>query len=218
LELLEAQGSQKWSEMKRAIQLINDFAAHGTRSEEVDRFDNQERSILFKGNLRVARRILVPIDLTQESLTTIRQSIRLAQHFGARLTLLHAYQPPISFETPGRPDLKRDLLEDQRQAEETLKEQGIMVRAAYPNCEWIFRSGDPGKCVLDLALELRADLIVISSHHAFWCDRFHRNNNNAAYILSHAPCPVLEVTDNGDSFLNDNAFPEVPGSLSSKNQ
>ena len=67
-----------------------------------------------------------------------------------------------------------------------------------------------------LALELRADLIVISSHHAFWCDRFRQNNNNAAYILSHAPCPVLEVTDNGDSFLNGTAIPEVPGTLSSK--
>jgi hypothetical protein len=75
--------------MKRAIQLITDSAAHGARSEEADRFDEQERAILFKRNLHVARRILVPIDLTQESLTTIRQSIRLAQHFGARLTLLH---------------------------------------------------------------------------------------------------------------------------------
>jgi universal stress protein A len=179
--------------MKRAIQLITDSAAHGARSEEADRFDEQERAILFKRNLHVARRILVPIDLTQESLTTIRQSIRLAQHFGARLTLLHVYQPPISFETPGRPDPKTDLLEDQRQAEETLKEQGTSVRAAYPNCEWIFRSGNPGKCVLDLALELCVDLIVISSHHAFWYDRFRQNNNNAAYSLSHAPFPVLEV-------------------------
>jgi universal stress protein A len=201
--------------MKRTIRLITDSAARGGRSQEADRFDGQERAILFKRNLHVARRILVPIDLTQESLTTIRQSIRLAQHFGARLTLLHVYQPPISFETPGRPGLKRDLLEDHRQAEETLKEQGTLVRAAYPNCEWIFRSGDPGKCVLELALELRVDLIVISSHHAFWCDRFRQNNNNAAYILSHAPCQVLEVTANGDSFLNSSDIPEVPGSLSS---
>jgi nucleotide-binding universal stress UspA family protein len=202
--------------MKRAIQLITDSAAPGARSKEADLFNDQERAILFKRNLHVARRILVPIDLTQQSLTTIRQSIRLAQHFCARLTLLHVYQPPISFETPGQPDLKGDLLKDRRQAEEALKEQGTSVRAAYPNCEWIFRSGDPGKCVLDLALELRADLIVISSHHAFWCDRFRQNNNNAAYILSHAPCPVLEVTDNGDSFLNGAAIPEVPGTLSSK--
>jgi nucleotide-binding universal stress UspA family protein len=195
--------------MKRAVQLIINSAAHCARSEEADRFDDQERAILFKGNLHVARRILVPIDLTQESLTTIRQSIRLAQHFRALLTLLHVYQPPISFETPGRPDLKTHLLEDQRQAEETLKEQGTLVRAAHPNCEWILRSGDPGRCVVDLALELRVDSIVISSHHAFWCDRFRRNNNNVAYILSHSPCPVLEVTDNGDSFLNDSTIPEV---------
>jgi hypothetical protein len=31
-----------------------------------------------------------------------------------------------------------------------------------------------------------------------------------------ARSPVLEVTDNGDSFLNDSAIPEVPRSLSSQ--
>jgi K+-sensing histidine kinase KdpD len=88
--------------MKRAIQLIADSAAPRARSKEPDCFDDQERALLFKGNLHVAQSILIPIDLNQESLATIRQSIRLAQHLRARLTLLHVYQPPISFEPSGR--------------------------------------------------------------------------------------------------------------------
>jgi nucleotide-binding universal stress UspA family protein len=171
------------------------------RSNDSDRLADKERATLFKRSLRTVRHILVPIDLTPGSLTTIRQSIQLAQHFSSRLTLLHVYQPPISFEIRSGANTNTGLLEDQRQAEGTLKDHGISVRAAYSNCDWIFRSGDPSQCILDLALELRVDLIVISSHHPFWSDRFRQNNNNAAYILGHAPCPVLEVTDNGDSFL-----------------
>jgi nucleotide-binding universal stress UspA family protein len=187
--------------MKRAPSISMTASAHLESSEDSDRFAAKERATLFKRSLRAVRHILVPIDLTPGSLTTIRESIQLAQHFGSRLTLLHVYQPPISFEIRSGANTNTDLLEDQRQAEETLKDHGILVRAAYSNCDWIFRSGDPGQCILDLALELRVDLIVISSHHPFWCDRFRQNNNNAAYILGHAPCPVLELTDNGDSFL-----------------
>jgi nucleotide-binding universal stress UspA family protein len=75
-----------------------------------------------------------------------------------------------------------------------------LVRAAYPNCEWVFRSGDAGKAIVDVALQLRVDLIVISSHHHHWRNRY-RQTNNADHILRHASCPILEVSDSGESFL-----------------
>jgi len=51
--------------------------------------------------LRRVRRILVPIDLAQDSLGTIRCGIRLGQHCGSRLTFLHVYQLPVAFGIPG---------------------------------------------------------------------------------------------------------------------
>ena len=87
------------------------------------------------------RHILVPTDLTKDSLGAIRQAIHLGQYFGSRLTLLHVYQLPIAFEIANGANIETELLKAQRQAENTLKEQGMFVRAAYPNCEWIFRTG-----------------------------------------------------------------------------
>jgi nucleotide-binding universal stress UspA family protein len=151
--------------------------------------------------LRGVRHILVPIDLAQDSLRTIAYAIRLGQHFGSRLTLLHVYQPPIAFGIPSWTSRNAALLKDRQEVEEILKAQGALVRAAYPNCEWRMRSGDPGKSIVDVALELGVDLIVISSHHRRWCNRY-RPTNVADDILCHTACPILEVSDSGASFLN----------------
>ena len=121
--------------------------------------------------------------------------------FGSRLTLLHVYQLPLTFGTTSGPYRNTELLQDRHVAEEKLKAQGALVRAAYPNCEWIMHSGDPGKGILEVALKLGADLIVISSHHHHWYDRY-RPTNIADYILCHATCAILEVSDSGESFLN----------------
>ena len=45
------------------------------------------------------------------------------------------------------------------------------------------------------------DLILISSHHRHWIDRY-RQTNNIAYILHHAPCPILTVNDDGELLRN----------------
>jgi hypothetical protein len=54
-------------------------------------------------------------------------------------------------------------LEDRHEAEETLKAQGALVRAAYPNCEWVMRSGDAGKGILEMS---RLNLAWISSSYS----------------------------------------------------
>jgi nucleotide-binding universal stress UspA family protein len=163
--------------------------------------DEKRQEVSIEHFPREARHILVPINLAQESLGTIRCAIRLGQHFGSRLTLLHVYQLPLTFGTTSGPYRNTELLQDRHVAEEKLKAQGALVRAAYPNCEWIMHSGDPGKGILEVALKLGADLIVISSHHHHWYDRY-RPTNIADYILCHATCAILEVSDSGESFLN----------------
>ena len=122
--------------------------------------------------LRRVRRILVPIDLAQDSLGTIRCGIRLGQHCGSRLTFLHVYQLPVAFGIPGGTTRNTELRKDRQEAEEMLKAQGVLVRAAYPDCEWLLRTGDAAKGIVDVALELGVDLIIISSHHHHWYNRY----------------------------------------------
>jgi nucleotide-binding universal stress UspA family protein len=163
--------------------------------------DDNQKEVPIERFLGRVHHILVPINLIQDSLRTIRYAIRLGQHCDSRLTLLHVYQLPVAFGISSGTDRNTELLQDRHEAEETLKAQGTLVRAAYPNCEWIMHSGDPGKGILEVALKLGADLIVISSHHHHWYDRY-RPTNIADYILCHATCAILEVSDSGESFLN----------------
>jgi nucleotide-binding universal stress UspA family protein len=163
--------------------------------------DDRSPEAKVEGFPRDVRHILVPIDLAQDSLRTIAYAIRLGQHFGSRLTLLHVYQPPIAFGIPSWTSRNAALLKDRQEVEEILKAQGALVRAAYPNCEWILRSGHPGKGIVEVAFEFGVDLIVISSHHQRWCNRY-RPANIADDILRHTACPILEVSDSGASFLN----------------
>jgi universal stress protein A len=162
--------------------------------------DDKQQYVSIERFLRGVHHILVPINLTQDSLRTIRYAIRLGQHYSSRLTLLHVYQLPVAFGIPSGTDRNTELLKDRHEAEETLKAQGALVRAAYPNCEWVMRSGDPGKGISVVALELGVDLIVLFSHHHHWYDRY-RPINIADYILHHAACPILEVSDSGESSL-----------------
>jgi nucleotide-binding universal stress UspA family protein len=163
--------------------------------------DDRSPEAEMKRLLRGVRHILVPIDLAQDSLRTIAYAIRMGQHFGSRLTLLHVYQPPIAFGIPSWTSRNTELLKDRQEVEEMLKAQGALVRAAYPDCEWMLRSGEPGKAIVDVALELGVDLVVISSHHQRWCNRYHPTNI-ADDISRHAACPIVEVSDSGASFLN----------------
>ncbi len=149
---------------------------------------------------RTLRHILVPTDLTSDSPATVRYAIHLGRHLGSRITLLHVYEPPMALGNTIRNRTTIELLKDHRQVEEALKALGTTVPAAYPNCEWILRSGDPGLCIVEVARELGVNLIVISSHHHHWIDRY-RQSNNVGSILRHAPCPILTVSDGGEPVL-----------------
>jgi len=150
---------------------------------------------------RAVRHILVPTDLTSNCPQNVRYAIHLARHLDSRITLLHVYQPPVPLGNTIRDRTTMDLLKDHRQVEEALKALGTTVRAAYPNCEWILRSGDPGSCIMEAARELGVNLIVVSSHHHHWIDRY-RQSNNVNYVLRHAPCPTLTVSDGGEPILS----------------
>jgi nucleotide-binding universal stress UspA family protein len=172
-----------------------------TTFKKRDETANSQEADLVDWPFRALRHMLVPIDLTSDAPETVRYAIHLARDFGSRITLLHVYQPPMTLGNPVGNRATIELLKDHRQVEEALKTQGATVREAYANCEWILRSGDPGLSILEVARELSVDLILISSHHRHWIDRY-RQTNDIAHILHYAPCPVLTVSDDGQRLLN----------------
>lgn len=110
-------------------------------------------------------RILVPLDLSDESMHGLQYAIPLARQFGAKLTLLHVLSPPIcmsDFPYPGPGgedcfDAIEGLLNDIRAREippgiesETMVRQAFVVDG-----------------ILDAARETNADMIVLSAGHPY---------------------------------------------------
>lgn len=93
------------------------------------------------------KRVLVPLDTTDRSLEAVGPALELSALFGASATLLHvcdgaACSVPV-------PELTR--------AYERFRQRGVEVQP-------VMKKGDPAAQILDVARELKADLIAMTTH------------------------------------------------------
>ena len=132
------------------------------------------------------KRILIPIDFSEDSLNALASACDLATQFGAELLLLHVIEP-IHFIT------ESDVYTEQRHLSNAqleriagaLREQGQRFRS-------MTRGGIPSKVIVETAKRARASLIVMGTHgrtglaHAVI-------GSIAEKVVRTASCPVLTV-------------------------
>lgn len=140
--------------------------------------------------------ILVAVDLSSHSERTVAYAVAIARQFRASLKVIHVYSPPTATEF-GAPDMCRLLEKDREDVERRLAGLADRVRAKYPNCESLLRTGDPSEQVARAANILAADLIVVGPHHQTFLGGL-LNLDQAPKIVHRAVCPVLvcEYDDN----------------------
>jgi nucleotide-binding universal stress UspA family protein len=158
----------------------------------------QTSQALEESSLKI-RHILAPTDLSEESRKGLNYAIRLAQHFGANLTILHVYTSPDISESGADSDAARRFRRQQKPAEELLNGIWEEVRARHVPCDTVFEWGQPNDLILAAARNLAADLIVLSTHDFHWLQRF-LSGSDAEKILHRAPCPVLIVHEHEPDF------------------
>ena len=117
--------------------------------------------------------ILCAVDLGQQSSKTLFWAARLAQEFGARLTLLH-----VTACGPGV---------NQAASEELRRLQGFVGAEADLEIE----TGEPASVICAAAERLKADVLVIGRGSA--AGVFGRLRTNAYAIIRQSPCPVVSV-------------------------
>ena len=128
-------------------------------------------------------RILAPTDFSTRSQAAVGYAVELARSMHARLTLLHILPQSSAFGyTMGGIEAAKKL------AEETTR--------IKTNCEKVdstFRTGlDLHDEIMSVAMEIAADLLVVSTHgHTGWIDFLF--GSDAAKIVRDAPCPILIV-------------------------
>jgi nucleotide-binding universal stress UspA family protein len=144
----------------------------------------------------VFTRIVVGTDGSETAAEAVRQAVDLAKLFGANLSIVSAYQPvsgrrvkgeqagapaDVQYEIGPREDV--NLVLDAAAAE--AKKEGIEVQT-HPV------EADPTDAILNVAEEVKADLIVVGNKGMTGARRYLLGSvpNNVSH---HAPCSVIIV-------------------------
>jgi universal stress protein A len=162
--------------------------------------------------------ILVAVDLSEHSESTAFYAAAIAKSFGARLTIVHVYEPVPLCEYAS--ETTYTLLEKQREdLEELLYRLTEKIQATGLICGSAFLIGEPAEQISTLARDFEADLIVTASHHPTFLSRVF-NLDKATLILHRAPCPVLVCHDEPTpgECLNARSFGSVRGIPTSSSQ
>jgi universal stress protein A len=136
------------------------------------------------------RRILVPIDFSKNARRALRYAIPLAAQSGARITLLHIVEPVVY------PTEMAIVVTNEKIAinasRHHLTELGHKLVPEKLRGKMIVRGGQPYFEITEVAREMKADLIVLTTHGYTGIKRV-LLGGTAERIVRHAPCPVLTV-------------------------
>lgn len=136
------------------------------------------------------KKILLAVDLTEESLPVAQRAVALAKSNGAALHAVHVIEP-LSLAYGGDIPMDISSVQDQiqEQAKRHLREFTTQHGIASENSHLIF--GRPDSEIHRLAEELAVDLVVIGSHGRHGLALLLGSTANA--VLHGATCDVLAV-------------------------
>lgn len=148
--------------------------------------------------MHTPQNIVVATDLSDCSKAATETAALYAKSFGAKVTMVHAfdptpYIPPIAI--PGPTDLLETAAKEVRKSiQEALAEERDRVfgeQAGHVELT-VLRHHAPGVAVVDYAKDHHNDLIIVGSHGRTGLSRVFLGSV-AERIVRHAPCAVLVV-------------------------
>jgi nucleotide-binding universal stress UspA family protein len=156
--------------------------------------DRQKSKIVTKQPVSAGRRfktVIVPIDFSKTSIEALSYAKDFADEFGARIILVHVVEKapfmagvdtnPLVL--PEKEITEKAKLELRRVASQEL--EGLSV-------ETLVRTGKAFNEINQAASELKADLVVISTH-GYTGLKHTLLGSTAERVVRHAPCAVLVV-------------------------
>ena len=147
------------------------------------------------------KKILVPIDFSECSKKALRYAIAVARQFGAELLCLHVVEIPFGAGEAGIVvEMQRYRNKLQSEGQRSLAEM-VRAEAREVTAKPLMRSGAPHQEITLAAGELKADLIVISTHGRTGLGRFFLGGTTER-VVRHAPCPVLVVREHEHDFID----------------
>ena len=135
-------------------------------------------------------RIIVPVDLTDESAALVRYAAGLSARVGGELTILHVYSHDAATAALRESGLFLGLYVARLRSELTFLRAQAGIAGQRPRTEVL--DGDPVDVILTRAKEMKADLIVMGTHGRAGLPRL-LMGSVAEGVLRRAPCPVVLV-------------------------
>ena len=155
---------------------------------------SRQESQLPSSSIFELETILVPVDFSDCSKKALQYAIPFAKQFGAELILMHVVEPYVTV-----PEMGPIEVATAEQGEASLKELQKTVGDGV-HCYTTLRTGMPCLEIVKAAQELRADLIVISTHGRRGLTRVVFGSTTEK-VVRHAPCPVLIVRESEREFV-----------------
>jgi nucleotide-binding universal stress UspA family protein len=138
------------------------------------------------------KHILVPVDFSVLSAQAVDYAVELAKALGAKITLLHAYEPP-AIGYPDTAGLALEVAEACRRSAETALDTEARERAASGlSLTHELRQGPAWIEIVEAAKERGADLIVMGTHGRGGLSHF-LLGSVAERVVRSSPIPVLTV-------------------------
>lgn len=149
------------------------------------------------------KRILVPVDFSENSKKALRYAIPLALQFKASITVMYVVEPAVfpsdfGFGQMSFPDVEKEMHE---KAEQELQQLITNLNtSAIMKAE--VKSGIPFVEVTTYADQEHIDLIILATHGRTGVEHI-LFGSTAEKIIRKAPCPVLVVRAEEHEFIDD---------------
>lgn len=142
------------------------------------------------------KRILVPVDFSDDSLQALAYAREFAKSFRAELLILYAVEP-IYYATPA--DMYATsasvgmLLDEQRKVgAQQLARLAADLKKRRLRCRTILKTGSPAQVIVDTARGSRADVIIMATHGRTGLAHMVMGST-AEKVVRTASCPVITL-------------------------
>lgn len=136
------------------------------------------------------RRILVPVDESKQATWAVQYAGRLAQAFGARICLVHAYQLMAGYNPEFATPVEDVIANLKESGQATLQAAAELLRGVPVEQKLV--EGEPDRQIVTAANDWKADLIVMGTHGRGRLAQF-LLGSTAEGVIRLAHCPVMAV-------------------------
>lgn len=142
------------------------------------------------------KKVLVPIDFSDYSKSSLRYAVNFAKQFNAEIYLIYVlepviYPPDFSMGQIAIPSVNAEWDERAKNELENLAKTEIPDGV---NVKTILRNGKPFLEIIDAASEENVDLIIIATHGHSGVEHI-LFGSTAEKVVRKAPCPVLTLRE-----------------------